>query len=360
MTLKVAIVGCGKIADGHVETIRRMPDLARIVGVCDREPLMAEQLATRYGLDFHTSDVERLVGERRPDVLHVTTPPGSHSALAKFALDAGCHVYVEKPLTPSLRETRALVAHAESVGRKLTVGYTYFLDPATLELRALLQGGALGDVVHLESFYGYDLAGSYGAAILADPSHWVFGLPGQLLHNNLDHLLYKLLEHLDEDDPQMHARGFVRRSTRYGDPRDSMVDELRLSVIGQRTTAYVTFTSHVRPAAHFLRVYGTRNIAHVDYVGRTVALEASRSLPSAVGRLAPPFTMAATLARAGVKNVGRFAKSDFHFFAGMEALLRAFYASILEGGPPPILHRDIVRVAAMLEEIFRQIGRPSA
>ena len=49
--LKVAIVGCGRIADGHMEQIRRLPGLARVVAACDREPLMAEQLATRFRID---------------------------------------------------------------------------------------------------------------------------------------------------------------------------------------------------------------------------------------------------------------------------------------------------------------------
>ncbi len=356
MTLKVGIVGCGKIADGHVEEIQKMPEVARVVGVCDREPIMAEQIAMRYGLAYHTHDVERLLSEQEPDVVHITTPPASHLPLAKLALDAGCHVYVEKPATLSLRDTRALVGHAEKANRKITVGYTYLFDPPALEMRALLREGALGDVVHVESFYGYDLAGTYGSAILADPSHWVLALPGQLLHNNIDHLLNKTLEFIDADEPKIAAHGFVRRSKRFGDARDAMLDELRVLIAGTKTTAYGTFSSHIRPAAHFARVYGTRNTAHVDYVARTVTLESSGSIPSAAGRLVPAFAMAARFARAGARNVGRFAQSDFHFFAGLHTLFRAFYASILDGSPPPISHRDIVRVAAMLDEIFRQVG----
>lgn len=355
MTLKIGIVGCGKIADGHVEEIQKMPALARVVGVCDREPIMAEQIAMRYGLDYHTHDVERLLSERRPDVLHITTPPGSHLALAKRAIDAGCHVYVEKPMTLSLADTRELVAHAEAAKKKITIGYTYLFDPPALEMRALIQEGALGEIVHVESFYGYNLAGAYGSAILADPDHWVLKLPGQLLHNNIDHLLNKVLEFVDEDEPSLTARGFVRRTTRFGDARDAMHDELRLLIDGARTTVYGTFSSHIRPAGHFARVYGTKNTAHVDYVARTVTLESSGSLPSAIGRLVPAFEMAARFARAGARNVGKFARSEFHFFSGLHYLIRAYYESILDDAPPPISARDIVRVSAMLDEIFRQL-----
>lgn len=355
MALKVGIVGCGKIADGHVEEIQKMPELARIVGVCDREPIMAEQIAMRYGLAYHTTDVDRLLAEQKPDVLHITTPPASHLPLARQAMDAGCHVYVEKPMTLSLADTKALVAHAEKTKKKVTIGYTYLFDPPALEMRALIREGVLGDIVHVESFYGYNLAGAYGSAILGDPNHWVLKLPGQLLHNNIDHLLNKLLEFIEADEPKIVAHGLVRRASRFGDIRDAMLDELRLLMHDGRTTAYGTFSSHARPAGHFARVYGTKNTAHVDYIARTVTLEASGSLPSAIGRLVPAFEMAARFARAGARNVGRFARSEFHFFSGLSYLIRAFYESILNDGPPPISTRDIVRISWMLDEIFRQL-----
>ncbi|MCU0684595.1 MAG: Gfo/Idh/MocA family oxidoreductase [Polyangiaceae bacterium] len=357
MSLKVAIVGCGKIADGHVEEIQKMPELARVVAACDLEPLMAEQLAARYGIARHGADFDRLLAEEKPDVVHITTPPSSHLPLALKAIAAGCHVYVEKPFTLAHADSKKLVAAAEAAGKKLSIGYTYLFDPPALEMRALLREGVLGDVVHVESFFGYNLDGPFGKAILGDPNHWVSRLPGQLFHNNIDHLLNKAVEFLgdDEDAPPLSAFGSVRRAARFGDDRDKMMDELRVVLRGKRTTIYGTFSSHVRPAAHFVRVYGTRNTAHVDYVMRTVTLDAAPTLPSAIGRLVPAFAQAARFAKAGGQNVLRFAKSDFHFFSGLNHLFRAYYRSIIDNGPPPISHRDILRVSAMLDEIFSQL-----
>lgn len=355
MSLKIGIVGCGKIADSHVEEIQKLPALARVVGVCDREPIMAEQLAMRYGLAYHTTDVERLLSEQKPDILHITTPPGSHLPLAKLAIDAGCHVYVEKPMTLNLADTRSLLDHAAKAKKKVTVGWTYLFDPPAIEMRRLLSEGALGDVVHVESFYGYNLSGAYGSAILGDPEHWVLKLPGQLLHNNIDHLLNKTLEFLEEDEPKITAHGGVRRTLRFGDSRDSMLDEMRFQIHGGKTTVFGTFSSHIRPAGHFVRVYGTKNTAHVDYVARTVTLESAGSLPSAIGRLVPAFEMAAKFAKAGARNVERFAKSDFHFFSGLSYLIGAFYRSVIDGTPPPISDRDMIRVSAMLDDIFQQL-----
>ncbi len=357
MSLKVAIVGCGKIADGHVEEIAKMPALARVVAVCDRELLMAEQLATRYGVPAFYESFERLLERERPDVVHITTPPQSHLPLARLAVGAGAHVYVEKPLTPTLADSRALVALVEQAGKKLGIGYTYYLDPPALEMRRLIADGAIGEVVHVDSWFGYDLSGAFGAALLGDGSHWVHALPGKLFHNNIDHALNKLTELIDDEEPRIQAMSWKRREARTGDSRDDMHDELRVTLQGAAVSANVVFTSHVKPVAHFVRVYGSRNIMHVDYVARTVTLEPGATLPSAIGRLVPPFGQALQHLREGGRNALAFARADFHYFSGLNRLIAAYYDSITSGGPPPISHRDILRVAAWMERIFDQLGQ---
>src|SRR5690349_18708667 len=87
---KVAIVGCGKIADDHVSQILRIKGCV-IVGVCDSELLMAQQLYERFPVKRYFSDLRELLSEASPDVIHVTTPPESHFEIAKLCLEAGCH-----------------------------------------------------------------------------------------------------------------------------------------------------------------------------------------------------------------------------------------------------------------------------
>jgi predicted dehydrogenase len=352
VSLKVAIVGCGKIADGHVEEIAKMPELARVVAVCDREPLMAERVATRYAIPHHYGDLDALLEAERPDVVHVTTPPQSHLQVATRAMDAGCHVYVEKPLTLCHADSERLVGHAERTGRKLSVGYTYLYDPPAVALRELVRSGGIGEPVHVESVFGYDLSGAFGRAVMSDPGHWVHGLPGGLFQNNIDHLLNKVVEFVDDDRPRVTVEAWSRRRERYGDARDRLQDELRVMIRGSSVSAYATFSSHARPAIHSLAVYGTRNTARADFVSRTVTLEAAPSMPSAIGRLLPAFTTAGRFAREGLRNVRRFARSEFQFFAGLNELFRLYYTSILEAGTLPIPHRDILRISWLLEEVF--------
>lgn len=354
MKLKVAIVGCGKIADGHVEEIRKLPELAELVAVCDREIEMARQLAVRQAIRGVYDDVDAMLAKVRPDVVHIATPPQVHLMLAKKAIDAGAHVLVEKPLTLSHADSKTLIEYAESKGKKVCIGYGYHFEPPANTLRQHIANGELGDIVHLEAFYGYNLDGAFGQALLGDPGHWLHAMPGKLLQNTLDHPVSKITELLPDDRPSVTAMGFARRKARFGDVRDELVDEARILIRGERVTAYVTFSAHARPVHHFLRVYGTKNTAHVDYNNRTCTLEIAGTLPSALGRLVPAFQSAAGFAREGMKNVSRFAKSEFQFFVGFKELFSRFYRAIQEHGPLPITHRDILRTSWILDEIFEQ------
>jgi predicted dehydrogenase len=311
---------------------------------------MAEQLATRYGIAATYTDVRALLEREKPDVVHITTPPLSHVPIAHVAIDAGCHVYVEKPLAPRHQDALELLERARRAQRQLTVGYTYMFDPPAIAMRELYQRGALGDPVHIESIYGYDLGGPFGRALAADRGHWVRRLPGKLLHNTIDHLLNKLVEFVDSDEPEVLAIG--RQLASGAEP---MLDELRVLIAGERVTAHATFSAHARPVLHQCRVFGTKGTALIDYVSRTVTLEQA-PLPSALGRVVAPLLKASQLVRAAGTNALRFAKSEDQFFAGMRELIRRFYESIRSGGPAPISSRDIAWVSAVMARVLEQVG----
>jgi len=349
--LRVALVGCGKAAENHIREIRKLSG-ASLVAVCDIEPLMAEQLAVRYRIQKHFSDMDAMLETERPDVVHIATPPQSHLALAVKALDAGCHVLVEKPLTLCYGDSQKLVAHAVSRERKLTIGYNYYFDPIARTMRKLFAEGVLGRPVHIESFLGYDLSGSFGACVFANSEHWVHRLPGKLVHNVIDHLLNKVAEFMS-DQVTVQARAWQRATHRH--PTCSMPDELRLMLFDAGTSAFATFTSHAQPVAHFLNVYGTKNTARLDFEAGTIALSSTAALPGALGRLSRTFGQGFQCLREGSKNVIRFVRSEYYALAGLNFLINAFYDSIRQDAPVPVPYQDILKVAAMSEAVFAQL-----
>jgi predicted dehydrogenase len=354
MSLKIAIVGCGKIADAHVEEIRKIPS-AQLCAVCDLEPIMAEQLAVRYSIPQRYSDAARMLEVERPDVLHITTPPQSHLSLTKLALAAGCHVFLEKPVALHHCDAEAIVNAVVSAGRKLAVNYWPRFEAPALELQRLHETGILGSPVHIESYIGYDLAGEFGMAIKRDPEHWVNRMPGKLFQNVLDHVLNKITPFLLDDQPVIQAFGYCYDAGGGQVSPGELLDELRVTIKGAQVSAYATFSAHARPLGQTLRVYGTRNTAHVNYLARTVVLERAQSFPSALGRLFPPFLTARDYLRQGLRNMNSFSHARFHFFDGLRRLLTEFYLCIANDSPPPIAYSEILRITSMMERIFAQV-----
>lgn len=351
MTLKVVLVGCGKVADQHIAEIQKT-SAARMVAVCDTELLMAKQVAVRYHIPNYYTDFDEMLAKENPDVVHIATPPSSHLSLARKALDANCHLVVEKPVALDFAAAEQLVRHAERRQRKLTVCYTYYFDPILRTLRALVQEGAMGEVVHLESFLGYDLAGAFGRPLLADRDHWVHSLPGGLLQNVLDHILNKITEFLPDDNPSVLVRSWQGSQEV---TNSSLLDELRVMIVGQRASAYGTFSAQIRPVQHTLIFHGTKNTAYLDFTNSTITLDASTKLPGVIGRLATPFGRSWRHFRQGGKNLARFARSDYQFFAGFQTLIAEFHESILHDTPLPIPYREILRVAAMTDAVIDQL-----
>lgn len=353
MTLRIGIVGCGKIADGHIEEIQKH-DYTRVVAVCDLEPILAEQLALRYSVPHWYADFDRMLSEHRLDVVHIATPPHSHLTLARKSAEAGCHVFLEKPLALNAADGRRLIECFERTGRKMTINYWYKFETPSLDLGDFIARGELGDPVHVESFCGYDLEGGFGRALLSDDRHWVHQLPGKLFQNIIDHAVNKITPFLNQERLEIIARAYRRRQES-GDRTDEVLDELRVMIVGSRVSAYMTFSSHARPVGHFLRVYGTKNTIHIDHLFRTMSIEGKQTVPSAFGRLLPPFKSSWKALGQSIRNTREFAGSRFHYFAGLNRLLSLFYQSVLDDTPVPIPYAEILRVSEIIDEISTQV-----
>jgi predicted dehydrogenase len=353
--LNVAIVGCGKIADDHAEQLQRIKG-CQIVGVCDREPLMARQLYQRFPVKQYFHNLDHLLSTAKPDVVHITTPPQSHFSVARACLEAGCHVYVEKPFTVYEHEARDLLALANARGLKVTVGHDDQFRHSARRMRALIHGGFLGAPVHMESYYCYELGRrGYAGALLSDKNYWVRKLPGGLLHNIISHGIARISEHLTSETPTVVAHGFISPFLRSMGETE-IIDELRVIISEEQgTTAYFTFSSQMRPSLHQFRVYGDKNGLVLDQDQETLIKLRGRRYVSYVEKFVPPASMARQDVSNAITNVRRFLKRDFHMKSGMKYLMESFYTSIVQDIPVPIPYREILLTAHIMDRIFSQI-----
>jgi predicted dehydrogenase len=355
--LRVAVVGCGKIADAHASQIRRIKG-AEIVAALDSEELMARQFCDRFSVKNAFCDLDELLEKTKPDVVHITTPPASHFSLAKQCLERGCHVYVEKPFTLYADEARQLIELAEQKDRKLTVGHDAQFTHVARGLRWQVQNGYLGGKpVHVESTYCYDLGDAvYARAFLANQGHWLRSLPGKLLHNVISHGVARVAEYIESDCPDIVANGFI--SPMLSDLGETeMVDELRVIINDRnRLTAYFTFSSQMRPSINQLRIYGKKNGLFLDESQQILIRLRGEKFKSYGERFLPAATYSLQFFGNLLRNLRLFLANDFHFESGKKYLIEAFYDSIEHKKPVPISYREILLTSQIMDEIFRQLA----
>jgi predicted dehydrogenase len=352
--LKIAIVGCGKVADQHVLAIHRIPD-CRIEALCDRELLMAKQLGERFGISKCFSDLKEMLEAVSPDVVHITTPPQSHYSLAKQCLESGSHVYLEKPFTVSARETESLIQLAKRCGSKITVGHNYLFTLEMLEMRRVIKEGFLGGrPTHLESYWSYDLGDTnYVGPVLGNRDHWVRQLPGQLFHNIVSHGIAKLAEFLD--DELIEIVSTAHQSEQFGSlGAHEVLDELRVLIRDKNgMTAFFCFSTQIK-GLNLLRVFGPAGSVTADIITGSLVRKETRAYKSYLTYFVPPFKNACEHLRNARVNVTNFLRRRLYQDFGMKELIERFYNSILLGSEPPIPFREIILTARIMDEIFAQ------
>lgn len=152
--LRAGIIGSGFIGPVHIEALRRLG--VKITAICGSE--RAREVAARWDIPqvFTGHDFQSLVNCPEVDVVHITSPNRHHHVQSLAALRAGKHVVCEKPLAMTTTETAELVEAARQAGKVFAVNYNVRFYPAVLQMRALVQRGDLGEIIHVNGSYMQD------------------------------------------------------------------------------------------------------------------------------------------------------------------------------------------------------------
>lgn len=194
--LHALVVGCGSIGSRHARNLRTLGVGA--LALCDLDAARAVRLGTDVGATTTDTDLDVLLKRFRPDAVFVCTPPVSHLAIARRAIDAGTHVFCEKPLATDLDGIDALAALVAERRRVFMMGMCYRFHPALRRMKVLLDAGTIGRVLGATMWAGqylpdwhpwadyrreYSAQRALGGGVLLDSIHsfdtlrWVLGEP---------------------------------------------------------------------------------------------------------------------------------------------------------------------------------------
>ena len=146
----VAVVGLGYWGPNLVRNLFELP-AADVRFVCDAREEALEAIARRYPGVGRTSSYEQVLADDGVEAVALATPVSTHFELAAAALEAGKHVFVEKPLAASSTEAFALMELAERAGLVLMPGHTFLYSPPVNLIRELICSGELGDVYFIST-----------------------------------------------------------------------------------------------------------------------------------------------------------------------------------------------------------------
>jgi len=146
---KIVLVGVGKFGKNHLRVLKEleMEGLCTLHGVVDRRDAVLEKVRKSHGVktstdfnDFLTNDV---------DAIDIVAPTDTHFPIGYKCLEAGKHVFVEKPLTTSYVQAKQLVQTAEEQNKILMVGHVFRYNSAVRKIKELLKEGELGQVYYM-------------------------------------------------------------------------------------------------------------------------------------------------------------------------------------------------------------------
>lgn len=172
---RVALVGCGAIAEAHLAALRTLPHV-EVVALVDPAPGRAQALARRHGVAAALERVADLPG-LGVGVAHVLVPPALHGSVARELLDLGLSVLLEKPAALTSREARELAERAAGAGLTLGVNHNHRFHPAFRRLLARVRAGEIGRVEHVQATWSVPL----GQLDAGQTGHWMFAEPGNIV-----------------------------------------------------------------------------------------------------------------------------------------------------------------------------------
>jgi predicted dehydrogenase len=298
--LRVALVGCGGVGRNHLRALRRC-ERAAVVATVDVVPERARAAATESGARW-TSDVADALQWPDVDAVDLCTPNATHAGIAVAAARAGKHLLIEKPLATTLADADRIVEAAQQHRVTLMVAHTHRFYAYTRAIRAALDAGEIGRPIYFRMAAG-------GGFWAADWRAWQLDAAisgGHVLHNGV-HFMDLATYLLDDRPVRLYAQG------------------------------------HKRASAH-LEIYDYFHVTVAYASGATAACDISRSaVPRGLGyrallllgdrgqvRIDWDDEQQLLLTEQGIELVGDDGQDGF------DAMVDAWAASALGGGPPPV------------------------
>lgn len=149
--MKILVIGCGSAGERHIKNLKSLA-LAEIIA-CDQSQERLEYIKGEYAIEVFR-DYEKALNGEAIDAVLVCTPTSNHIAPASAAIQQGCHVFVEKPISHTLEGVDSLINEARRKNLTLMTGFNYRFHPDLRHIKKLMDTGAIGKPISAKTHFG--------------------------------------------------------------------------------------------------------------------------------------------------------------------------------------------------------------
>lgn len=146
--LRGVAIGAGYFSQFQYEAWTRIPEV-EITALCNSNEGRAKGIMDAYGVKKHYTDYKEMILAEKPDFVDIITPPETHFEMCKFAADNGVHIICQKPLAPTLEESKKIVDYVESKGVRFVVHENFRFQPWHREIKKIINNDDLGELFNL-------------------------------------------------------------------------------------------------------------------------------------------------------------------------------------------------------------------
>jgi len=346
MKLRIGVVGAGRIAvESHLPVLTSL-DKVEVAAICDQRIPLAKEIASKFGVKTVFAELSEMLARENLDVVDICTPPNTHAELSIQAMEAGCHVLVEKPMATSVEDAERMVDSSKRHSAKLCVVHQNLCNPVVLKARRLVESGDLGDLldVNVKTFERRN------SEVLLNQNHWSHTLPGGIFFEILPHPVYLLQSFLKDATPIQVS------SQKLGSVKWVQRDELRVLFEAKKGFGSITASCNSLMHGDTLDVIGTQKALTADLWGRTLMTykphtESSLSVGKSNVHLAlQSIKVIESTASTFLKAIYKPTKVSAH-----HAFISKFFDSVRNGTKPPATAEDGRQTVKTLETICKQI-----
>jgi UDP-N-acetylglucosamine 3-dehydrogenase len=337
--LKVGLVGCGAVAQGpHIPSLLKNSSV-ELVAVCDIDEGRARGAADTFAISRYYVSFADMLTREQLDMVDICATADAHATLSIQAMEAGCHVLVEKPMAVSVNEADAMVNASKENRVKPCVVHNMLFEALVMKARPIVREGAIGDVIGMNINISWPKDNDW----IMNKDHRYHRLPGGAFGEMLPHPIYLAQAFLGNVEPvAVHTKKFSSYDW-------VNADELRVILEAGNGVATITSSCNWPRELRALDIFGTRMNLRVDLCNATLTTYGPVRSPL-LENLNQAYQQ---VVNAASRALNRIMCRPYH--SGHYTLMARFVDSIQNNQNPPVTGEEGREVVRIYEKITARI-----